>query len=316
MNNELKTKSKTKKKRGWSATVREMKKYRAIYAMMLLGAACYIVFNYAPMYGIQIAFKDFYVTRGIWNSPWVGLKNFRELFATGNFWRVFSNTLYLSVLRLIFGFPAPIILALLLNELRSEKYKRVIQTSIYLPHFISWVVIAGIINVIFAMDGPINTILKSVGINEVNFLTSSKTFRSMVVGSDIWKEVGWGTIIYLAALTGISPDLYEAAYIDGANRWQQTIKITIPCILPTVSVLLILKVGGLTDGGFDQIFNMYNEAVYDVGDIIQTYNYRVGLGQGNYARSTALSIFLNVINCVLLLSTNFVSKKLSGSGLY
>lgn len=300
-----------------SAVLKKAWSYRELYIMLIPAVLCYAVFCYGPMYGITIAFKDYWSTKGILGSPWVGFANFEEIFSQGYFWKVFKNTLILNFGRLLFGFPTPIILALLLNELRSNTYKRVIQTIIYLPHFISWVIIAGIIFALFSNSGMINTIIENMGFSKINFLTSTNTFRPLVIISDVWKEMGWGTIIYLAAIAGISPELYEAAIVDGAGRWQRMLNITLPSILPTIAILLIMNVGGLVSGGgFDQIYNLYNEAVYDVGDVIDTYVFRVGLGNGEFEIGTAIGLFLNVMNIALVLITNTISKKVSGVGLY
>ncbi len=293
-----------------------MKKYRSLYWLMLPGILYFLIFSYGPMYGITIAFKDYWMNMGILKSPWIGLDNFRRLLAAPKFYEVFSNTLIISLEKIVCGFPVPIILALLLNEIYSTKLKRVLQTVMYLPHFISWVVISGIIFILFSQNGPVNNLLEAMHIGKVNFLTNPSTFRPMIIVSDIWKECGWGTIIYLASITGISPEYYEAAMIDGASRFQQITKITLPCILPTVVVMLVLRVGGITNAGFEQIFNLYNEAVYKTGDIIQTYNYRIGLADGDYSMGTAVGLLLNLINCALMLATNYISNKLTGMGLY
>lgn len=290
--------------------------YREIYIMLIPAFLYYFIFCYGPMYGIILAFKDYWASKGIFGSPWVGLANFKELFASAKFWSVFKNTLIINMGRLLFGFPVPIILALLLNEVSSAKYKRCIQTIIYLPHFISWVVISGILFALLSTDGMVNSFLGIFGIAKINFLTNTKAFRPLIIISDIWKEMGWGTIIYLAAITGISQDMYEAAEIDGANRFKRIIYITLPSILPTVSVLLIMKLGRLMTGGFDQVFNLYNEAVYEVGDIIDTYIYRTGLTQGRFSAATAVGLFLNIINMCMLLASDKISKAVGGSGLY
>lgn len=290
--------------------------YKELYIMLLPAILTYIVFSYGPMYGVILAFKDYWASKGIWASPWVGFDNFRTIFGLAKFWDVFRNTFVINIYRLIFGFPAPLILALLINEVRSMKYKRIVQTVVYLPHFISWVVISGIIFALFSNDGIVNNILAELGAQKVNFLSNTKTFVPMVVISNIWKEIGWGTIVYLAAISGISPEFYEAAIVDGANRFKQVIYITIPCLVPTIVVLLIMKLGGIMSGGFDQIFNMYNEAVYDVGDIIDTYVYRIGLSEGKFSLATAVGLFLNLINMFMLVAGNVISKKISGTGLY
>lgn len=303
-------------KKSRSEVLKKMYGYREIYIMLIPAFLYYFIFCYGPMYGVILAFKDYWASKGIWGSPWVGLANFKEIFASTKFWQVFRNTLIINIGRLIFGFPVPIILSLLINEMGSMKYKRCIQTIIYLPHFISWVVISGILFALLSNDGMVNSLLAEFGLDKINFLTSTKAFRPLVIISDIWKEMGWGTIIYLAAISGISQDMYEAAEIDGANRFKRIIYITLPSIVPTISVLLIMKLGGLMAGSFDQIFNLYNEAVYEVGDIIDTYNYRTGLTQGRFATATAVGLFLNLINMIMLIASDKSSKAMGGSGLY
>lgn len=303
-------------KKSRSEVLKKMYGYREIYIMLIPAFLYYFIFCYGPMYGVILAFKDYWASKGIWGSPWVGLANFKEIFASTKFWQVFRNTLIINIGRLVFGFPVPIILSLLINEMGSMKYKRCIQTIIYLPHFISWVVISGILFALLSNDGMVNSLLAEFGLDKINFLTSTKAFRPLVIISDIWKEMGWGTIIYLAAISGISQDMYEAAEIDGANRFKRILYITLPSILPTISVLLIMKLGGLMAGSFDQIFNLYNEAVYEVGDIIDTYNYRTGLTQGRFATATAVGLFLNLINMIMLIASDKSSKAMGGSGLY
>ena len=293
-----------------------IKEHREYYIMLLPALAFVIIFNYLPMYGIIVAFKDYYSTKGIWGSAWVGFANFKQIFALQKFWQVIRNTLEINVLRLVFDFPAPIILALMLNEVRSQWFKRLTQTIVYLPHFISWVVISGILFNILSSDGLFNTIIIMLGGKPVQFLSNSSTFRPLLVITQIWKEVGWGTIIYLAALSGISPEYYEAAMIDGAGRFKQIFYITLPFLAPTVSIMLILRVGQMMNGGFDQVFNLINPSVYDVGDVIDTYIYRIGLVDGRFSQASAVGLFLNVINCILLLTVNKVSQKIGGAGLY
>ncbi|OXM14403.1 ABC transporter permease [Paenibacillus herberti] len=299
---------------------RELRKrimgYKMLYVMLLPAIVFLVIFSYIPMYGATIAFKDFWITKGIMGSPWVGLEHFQKIFETDKFWQVFRNTIEINLLRLVFGFPAPILLALLLNEVRLKFFKRSIQTIIYLPHFISWVTIAGIIFSVLSIDGLVNSIIVALGGSPINFLTNNDLFRPLLVLSGIWKEVGWGTIIYMAALAGINPDLYEAATVDGANRFKQAVYITLPSLLPIISILLILNFGSMMNGGFDQVFNMYNAMVYESGDVIDTYVYRIGLTQGKYSMATAIGLFLNVINFVLLMIVNYTSKKLGGQGIY
>lgn len=276
----------------------------------------YIVFQYGPMYGITVAFKDFWVSKGIMGSPWVGLKHFQLFWEDEKFWQVFQNTIIISLQRLVFAFPAPIIIALLLNEVRTTWFKRWVQTIVYLPHFFSWVILSGILFSLLSDGGLVNRIITGLGGEKIFFLMDSQYFRPLLVLSHIWKEAGWGTIIYLAALASISPELYEAAVVDGANRWKQMRHITLPSLVPTISILFILAVGGLMDGGFDQVFNLYNPTVYDVGDIIQTYVYRIGLAGGKISEGAALGVFLSAINVVLLFSVHKISKRLTGHGLF
>lgn len=295
---------------------KRMMKYKMLYVMLLPAIVFLFVFNYIPMYGASIAFKDFWITKGILGSPWVGFDHFEQLFKTDKFWQVFRNTIEINLLRLVFGFPAPILLAILLNEVRLKWFKRSIQTIVYLPHFISWVTISGIIFSLLSNEGLVNKVIAAFGGDSVNFLTSNGMFRPLLVLSGIWKEIGWGTIIFLAALSGVNQDLYEAATVDGANRFKQIVHITLPSLLPIISILLILNFGSMMTGGFDQVFNLYNTMVYESGDVIDTYVYRIGLTQGKYSMATAIGLFLNVINFVLLIVVNSASKKMSGQGIY
>jgi len=301
---------------GAGDVARRISKYKMLYVMLLPAVVFLIIFNYIPMYGATIAFKDFWMTKGILGSPWVGFEHFERLFATDKFWQVFRNTIEINLLRLLFGFPAPIVLAILLNEVRHKLFKRSIQTIVYLPHFISWVTIAGIIFSLLSNEGLVNKIITAFGGESVNFLTSNAMFRPLLVLSGIWKEAGWGTIIFLAALAGVNPDLYEAATVDGANRFKQIVHITLPSLLPVISILLILNFGSMMNGGFDQVFNLYNTMVYESGDVIDTYVYRIGLTQGKYSMATAIGLFLNIINFLLLILVNQAAKRMSGQGIY
>ncbi len=301
---------------GAEDVARRISKYKMLYVMLLPAVVFLIIFNYIPMYGATIAFKDFWMTKGILGSPWVGFEHFERLFATDKFWQVFRNTIEINLLRLLFGFPAPIVLAILLNEVRHKLFKRSIQTIVYLPHFISWVTIAGIIFSLLSNEGLVNKIITAFGGESVNFLTSNAMFRPLLVLSGIWKEAGWGTIIFLAALAGVNPDLYEAATVDGANRFKQIVHITLPSLLPDISILLILNFGSMMIGGFDQVFNLYNTMVYESGDVIDTYVYRIGLTQGKYSMATAIGLFLNIINFLLLILVNQTAKRMSGQGIY
>ena len=290
---------------------------KLLYILLLPGMLFFIIFNYLPMYGIVIAFMDFNVIKGIWGSQWVGISNFIELFSYSEFYNVLKNSLLINIYRLIWGFPAPIIVALMLNEIRRIRYKRVIQSLLYLPHFISWVVIAGIVyNFLSPSGGLVNVIIEMLGGKPVAFLQRPEYFRSIIVISDIWKEVGWGSIIYLAAMAGISSELYEASIIDGASRFQRILFVTIPGISTTIIVLFTLRMGSLLRNGFEQIFLLYNSLVYDVADVFETYTYRVGLMQGSYSFATAVGIFQSVIGLILILFTNKMAKKYGEGGLW
>jgi len=293
-----------------------IRRYRVLYLFLLPMICFYAIFHYMPLYGILLAFKDYWASKGVLGSPWVGLNNFRNIFESAKFWSVFANTFTINLMRLVFCFPAPVILAILLNEVRNSYFKRTIQTIIYLPHFISWVVIASILITILGSDGIINQLIIFFGGKSINFLTTNSLFRPIVILSSIWKDVGWGTIIYFAALSNISPDLYEAADVDGADRFVKMLKITLPSLFPTIATMLILNVGSIMTGGFDQIFNLYNPAVYESGDIIDTYIYRLGLTQGEFSNATAIGLFLNLINCAMLLTVNKVITKIRGYGIY
>lgn len=295
------------------------KKYGALTLMFLPVVVYFIVFKYIPMGGIVIAFKNYKISKGIWGSAWCGLKNFRQAFATLTFTRSVRNTLIISGLKLLFGFPAPILLALMLNEVTHKRYQRVIQTISYLPHFLSWVVLAGLFQQLLSPNnGAVNYLLKKFfGLEEsIFFLGDNTYFRGTLVVTDIWKNVGWSSIIYLATIAGIDPSLYEAAACDGATRLQSTFYITLPMLASTIVVMLILNVGSIMDAGFDQVFNLYNSAVYATGDIIDTYVYRIGIGDMKYSLSTAVGLFKNVIGFILVVGTNWIAKRISGEGIW
>jgi putative aldouronate transport system permease protein len=291
--------------------------HRYLYLMILPAFVYYIVYHYIPMYGASIAFKDFQITKGIWGSPWAGLKHFEYLMTLDKFSEVFWNTLIISLYRIIFGFPFPILVALLLNEVRRAKFKSIVQTVIYLPHFLSWVILGGILINFLSIDGGVvNNVLQYMGIAPIGFLNDSQYFRFTLISSMIWKEFGWGTIIYMAALAGINPVYYEAAMIDGASRWQRMCHITFPFIRSTIIVMLILRLGHTMEAGFDQIFVMYNQNVYQVSDIIDTYVYRIGLTQGQFSMAAAVGLFKSVINMTLLLLANYLARKMGEQGVY
>ena len=293
--------------------------YRDRYLLFMLIPvfAYYLIFHYVPMYGVTIAFKDYNMFEGIFRSPWVGMDNFRRIFSTSDFYTVLRNTLLLNLLSLIFGFPGPIILALLLNELRNMAFKKSIQTIAYLPHFLSWVVVANMfIPMLSPTSGIVNRLITFLGGETVYFMADKTWWVVVYVALGIWKGIGWGAIIYLSALTGIEQQLYEAATIDGAGKWKQLLHITLPGIAPTISVLLILNVGGIMSIGFDQAYLLGNGTVIEVSDVISTYVYRLGLLSADISRSTAIGLFQSVVNLVMLLATNYFTKKMSGQGIY
>ena len=291
------------------------KKY--LYLLLIPGVVYFIIFNYVPMYGIIIAFKDFNFAKGILASPWIGFDNFKYMFGLSDFYKVFWNSLYLGFLRLVFGFPIPIILALLLNEIKSRVYQRVMQTVLYLPHFISWVVIGGIlVNFLSPSWGIVNIFLKQIGIEPVFFLAKEEYFRPLVLLSSVWKESGWGTIIYLAAIAGINVELYEAAQIDGANRLQRLWHITLPSIKSTIVVLLILRLGQIMGNGFEQIFVLQNPMNLGVSEVFETYTYRVGIIGGRFSFGTTVGLFTSVIGVIFLLASNKVASLLKEDGLW
>ena len=310
-----------KKQSGFSAFIQDFagyKKYWQLSLMFLPIVVYFIVFKYIPMGGIVMAFKDYKIRLGIFGSEWNGLENFTRLFATKTFARAVENTLEISLLRILFGFPVPIILALLLNEVTHNGYKKAVQTITYLPHFISWVVLAGLFEQLLSpSNGALNSILGTLfGMEPFYFLGDNEYFRGTMIVTGIWKGAGWSSILYLAAISGIDPSLYEAAKCDGATRLQCTRFITLPCIASTITVMLILEVGGILDAGFDQIFNMYNSAVYETADIIDTYVYRVGIGDMKYAQGTAVGLFKNGIGFILVVCTNWITKRINGNGIW
>lgn len=296
--------------------VKDFKKNKMIYLLAIPVLAYYIIFHYGPMYGVIIAFKNFTPARGILGSPWVGLQWFKDFFSSYYFGRLLRNTLLINIYSLIFSFPAPIILALLLNELRSQKFKKAVQTISYLPHFISLVVICGMIVNFTARDGIINDIIAFFGGERTTMLLRPELFRSIYVISGIWQSVGWSSIIFLAALSGIDVELYQAAVIDGANRWHQVWHVTLPGILPTIVILLIMRIGSLMSVGYEKIILLYNSSIYETADVISTFVYRKGLLEANYSYSSAVGLFNSVINFLLLIIANWVSRKVNETSLW
>lgn len=270
-----------------------------------------LIFNYAPMYGLTLAFKDFRVLDGIWGSPWAGLKYFQQLFSGFSFKEVLGNTIIISLMNLFFGWPVPIILAIFICEIRNERIRKSFQTISYLPHFISWVIAASLIEEMLSLNGPINAIIRQMGGDAVYFMADPKYFRWILVLTGIWKGCGWSSIIYVSSIMGIDQELYEAARIDGAGKMQEIWHITLPGIRSTIIILFIMKIGGLLSDNFDQIYNLYSPSVYSVGDVIGTYTYRQGIIENNYSYATAAGLFQNVIGFMLVLISNLVINKLS-----
>ena len=303
----------------WLRSFTGYKKHLALTLMFLPVIVYFIVFKYIPMGGIVIAFKNYKIKQGIFGSAWCGLDNFTKAFATPTFARSVKNTLVISGLKLLFGFPAPILLALMLNEVTHIRFKKTVQTITYLPHVLSWVVLAGMFQQLLSPNnGAVNAVLKQVfGLKDsIYFLGSNQYFRGTLIVTDIWKNVGWSSILYLATISGIDPALYEAATVDGASRWQCTRYITLPSLVSTIVVMLILNIGSIMDAGFDQVFNLYNSAVYQTGDIIDTYVYRYGIGDMKYSLATAVGLFKNVIAFVLVVGTNLIARRISGEGIW
>ncbi len=294
-----------------------MQKNWSAYLLVLPVLIYFIIFHYKPMYGIIIAFKKFSIRKGIIGSPWVGFQYFSDFLSSYYFWRLMKNTLTISLASLIFGFPVPIIFALLLNEVRSNGYKRTIQTISYMPHFISLVVICSLVRLFTAHNGMIAAFCGLFGYDtRFDMLNNGKLFMPIYVLSGIWQNTGWDCIIYLSALAGIDTELYEAARIDGANRWKQTLHVTLPGILGTVILLFILRIGSLMSLGYEKIILLYNEGIYEYADVISSYVYRRGLIKGDYSYSTAIGLFNSLINIILVLTANSVSKRISGLGLF
>lgn len=295
---------------------KSLKKDWQLYTFLILPVIYLIVFQYLPMVGNAIAFRRFMPGGSMIGEEFVGLRYFQMFWNDRTFWRVFRNTVSIGGLTLLFNFPIPIIFALLLNELKSVKFKRFVQTASYLPHFISMVIVAGMIMEMFSANGIINQMIQWFGGDPIIFMQRAEWFRTIYVGSDIWQRTGWGAILYLAALTNIDPNLYEAAAIDGAGRLRQTWHVTIPGILPTVITLLILNIGSFMNVGFEKVFLLYNPLTYETGDVISTYLYRIGLGSANFSYATAIGLAQAVIGFILVMGTNLLSRKLTSRSLW
>ena len=294
----------------------DFQQHKYKYLLILPIIIYLLLFCYKPMYGLVIAFKNYRPTRGIWDSKWVGFMWFETFFKDPYFWRLLRNTFSISGLSILFGFPAPILLALLLNEVHNDKFKRTVQTITYMPYFISLVVACSLIKIYTMENGLFPTIMEIMGGTRQNLLAAPKYFYPIYIISDIWQGIGWNSIIYLAALSGIDQEQYEAAKIDGANRLQQVLHITLPGLMPTISILFILRMGNILNVGYEKILLLYNPSTYEVADVLSTYTYRMGLENQQYSLSTAVGLFNTMVNVVFLLITNKLSKRTTESGLF
>lgn len=287
-----------------------------LYVIALPVIIFYLLFSYKPMYGALMAFMDYKPAKDFLDNTWVGFKHFERFFTGPYFGRTLKNTFLLSLYNLIFGFPAPIILALMLNEVKNSKFKKITQTITYLPHFISTVIVCAMVSDFCLSTGLFNDIITFLGGEKVSLLQKPEYYRTIYIVSDIWKEIGWGSIVYLAALAGVDKELYEAARIDGAGKWKQTLHVTLPGILPTVCIMLILRIGNMMNVGYEKTLLLYNEATYTTADIISTYVYRAGLTERSYSYSTAVGLFNSVINLFLVFGANYISKKTTENSLW
>ncbi|MBO9609872.1 MAG: sugar ABC transporter permease [Paenibacillaceae bacterium] len=295
----------------------KIKRDRYFLLLLLPGILYYALFKFAPMFGILIAFKNYHIFTGFWASEWVGLKYFRMFFDNPDAFVIIRNTFLLGVYRILFGFPAPIVLALLLNEVRLRAFKKTVQTITYLPHFISTVVVTGMTALFLSpVNGIVNEALGLFGVEPIAFLQQADWFRTVYVSTEIWQEIGWGSIIYLAALTTIDPHLYEAAGMDGAGRWRQMLYITLPGITPAIVILFILRIGQVMESGFEKVFLLYNPATYEKADILATYVYRAGLVENNYSYGSTIDLFMGVIGLVFVVTANAISRKVGETSLW
>lgn len=307
-------KSRTVRKGG---LLRDLRRDKYLYVLALPGVLFFIIFKFVPMWGVVISFQNFSPFAGITGSEWVGFEHFQRFFTNPDFMLLFRNTMAINLMNLVLFFPLPIVLSLLLNELRSVLYQRVIQSIVYMPHFLSWVIISGLTFLLFAKgEGLVNKMLEGLGFARMDFLTNPNTFWAMLTVQSIWKECGWGTILFLAAMASIDPGVYEAAKIDGAGRFRQMWHITLPAIRTVIITLLILRLGHMLDVGFEQVFLMYNGAVSQVAEVFDTYVYRVGIQQGEFSYSTAAGLFKSIVGLVLVVIANWISKKMGEEGVY
>jgi putative aldouronate transport system permease protein len=297
----------------WKGIIRD----KFLYLLALPGLLFFLIFRYVPMWGIVISFQNYSPYQGVIGSPWVGLEHFQRFFSNPDFFILFRNTLAINILSLLLFFPLPIFLSLMLNEVRKAMYKKIIQSIVYLPHFLSWVIIAGITFLLFSTgDGAINQMLVSLGFQKIDFLTNKNYFWAMLTAQSIWKDAGWGTIIFLASMASIDPQLYEAARMDGAGRFRQMWHVTLPGIRSVIIILLILRIGHIMDVGFEQVFLMMNGAVSEIADVFDTYVYRLGIKQGQFSYSTAVGLFKSIVGLLLVIGANKLAKKFGEEGVY
>ncbi|RAU96133.1 sugar ABC transporter permease [Paenibacillus sp. YN15] len=295
----------------------DVRRDRYLYLLAFPGLLFFLIFKYVPMWGVTIAFQNYSPYQGMFKSDWVGLEHFISFFSNPDFLLLFRNTMAINLMSLILFFPLPIVLSLLLNEIRREGYKRLVQSIVYMPHFLSWVIISGLTFMLFAKgEGLVNNLLEAAGFERMNFLTNPNGFWLMLTMQSIWKEAGWGTIIFLAAIAGVDPQLYEAARMDGAGRIRQMWHVTLPAIRNVIIILLILRLGHMMDVGFEQVFLMYNGAVSQVAEVFDTYVYRVGIQQGQFSFSTAAGLFKSLVGLALVVGSNALAKKLGQDGIY
>ncbi|MDR1263472.1 MAG: ABC transporter permease subunit [Oscillospiraceae bacterium] len=299
-----------------SSLMKRIYRSRMLYLMLALPLIQYAVFRYAPLMGLQVAFKNFNMFKGMWASPWVGTKVFQEIFTNPKFWLALKNTVILNALDLAFGFPMPIILAVFLYEMRSLTIKRISQTILYLPHFLSWIIIGGIVTQIFGSTGMANQVASKLLGRNANFLMNETNWTIVYVAVGIWQSAGWGTIIYLAAISAVNTDLYEASEVDGCGRWRRIIHVTLPCIMPTIVVMLILRLGQMVAIGFERPYVMANDMVLNVAEVISTFVYKMGLRNARYSFATAVGMFGSVVNMLFLLAANIGAKRLGEDGLW
>ena len=305
-----------KNKPSREALIRHLRKEWQIYTFLIIPVLYFVIFKYVPMFGNIIAFRKYSGGSNIFGNQWVGFRYFKQFFSDPSFWRAFRNTLTLSISYLVIKFPITLIFSLLLNEIRTVSAKKLVQTVSYLPHFISMVIIAGMVKEVVSLNGPINNILEMLGMERISFIQEASWFPTLYITSGIWQSLGWGTILYLAAMTNINTELYEAAKIDGANRFKQVLNVTIPGILPTIITLLILDIGGIMGSNFEKIMLLYLPSTYEKADVISTYVYRMGITGGNFSYATAVGLFEGIIGLILIVSANLISRKLTETSLW